>query len=83
MSERAIGTDQNRKFVYVINKENKTTYREVKLGDNIDGSRVVDFGLKPGEKVIVRGLMRVRPGMLVDPVVVKDTSKKSNPLSYS
>jgi len=81
LSERAIGTDQNRKFVYVINKENKTTYREVKLGDHIDGSRVVDFGLKPGEKVIVRGLMRVRPGMLVDPVVGKDASKKSNPLS--
>lgn len=83
LSERAIGTDQNRKFVYVVNKENKTIYREVKLGDSVGGSRVVDFGLKSGEKVIVRGLMRVRPGVLVDPVIVQDIPGKNNSLSYS
>ncbi len=83
LSERAIGTDQNRKFVYVVNRENKTTYREVKLSDSIDGSRVVDFGLKPGEKVVVRGLMRVRPDMLVEPVVVQDASGKNNLVSRS
>ncbi len=83
LSERAIGTDQNRKFVYVVNRENKTTYREVKLSDNIGGRRVVNFGLKPGEKVIIRGLMRVRPNMLVKPTVVQDTSDKNNPRSLS
>jgi len=82
LSERAIGTDQDRKFVYVVNKENKTIYREVKLGDSVGGSRVVDFGLKSGEKVIVRGLMRVRPGVLVDPVIVQDIPGKNNSLSY-
>jgi len=83
LSERAIGTDQNRKFVYVVNSENKTTYREVKLSDSINGNRVVNFGLKPGEKVIVRGLMRMRPDILVDPTVVQDTPKKSNRVSRS
>ncbi len=83
LSERAIGTDQNRKFVYVVNRENKTTYREVKLSDSIGGRRVVNFGLKPGEKVIVRGLMRIRPNILVKPTVLQDTSDKGNSLSRS
>lgn len=72
LSERAIGTDQNRKFVYVINGENKTSYREVKLSDSIDGNRIIHSGLETGDKVIVRGLMRIRPDMLVEPTVVHD-----------
>jgi len=83
LSERAIGTDQNRKFVYVVNGENKTVYREIKLSDSIDGHRVVNFGLKPGEKVIVRGLIRIRPGMLVDPTIVQDIPEKNNPVFSS
>ncbi len=83
LSERAIGTDQNRKFVYVVNGENKTVYREIKLSDSIDGHRVVNFGLKPGEKVIVRGLMRIRPGMLVNPTIVQDIPEKNNPVFSS
>ncbi len=78
LSERAIGTDQNRKFVYVVNSVNKTVYREVKLSDSIDGGRVVSSGLKPGEKVIVRGLMRVRPNTLVDPQIIQDISEKNS-----
>ncbi len=80
LSERAIGTDQNRKFVYVVNGENKTVYREIKLSDSVDGHRVVNFGLKPGEKVIIRGLMRIRPGMLVNPRIVQDIPEKNNPV---
>lgn len=67
--ERAIGTDQNRKFVYVVNGENKITYREVLLGGSRGGDRIVRSGLMVGEKVIVRGLMRVQPNMLVAPKV--------------
>ena len=73
ISERAIGTDQNRKFVYVVNAENKTAYREIVIGDSINGSRIVRSGLNVGDKVIVRGLMRIRPDMLVDPIVSTDT----------
>ncbi len=73
VSERAIGTDQNRKFVYVVDSENKTTYREVQLGDSIDGDRIISSGLATGDKVIIRGLMRIRPGMTVNPQVINKT----------
>ena len=73
VSERAIGTDQNRKFVYVVNGKNMTTYREVQLGDSISGDRIVHSGLVAGDKVIIRGLMRIRPNMLVEPKVSTTT----------
>lgn len=62
VAERAIGTDQNRKFVVVVNAENKAEYRPVTLGAIVDGLRVVHSGVKPGEKIVVNGLQRVRPG---------------------
>ena len=62
IAERAVGTDQNRKFVFVVNGEGKAEYRPVKLGPVIDGLRVVRDGVKPGEKIVVNGLQRVRPG---------------------
>ncbi|NEX62422.1 efflux RND transporter periplasmic adaptor subunit [Noviherbaspirillum galbum] len=62
VAERAVGTDQNRKFVYVVTPDGKAEYRPVRLGPVVDGMRVVREGLKPGEKVIVNGLQRVRPG---------------------
>jgi multidrug efflux system membrane fusion protein len=60
--DRAVNTDQDRKFVYVVDKEGKAEYRAVKLGPLDDGLRVVREGLKPGEKIVVNGLQRVRPG---------------------
>lgn len=62
ISERAVGTDQNRKFVYVVKPDNTAEYRPVVLGPAFDGMRVVRQGLKPGEKIIVNGLQRVQPG---------------------
>ncbi|MDP3670268.1 MAG: efflux RND transporter periplasmic adaptor subunit [Telluria sp.] len=62
ISERAVGTDQNRKFVYVVKPDNTAEYRPVVLGAAFDGMRVVRQGLKPGEKIIVNGLQRVQPG---------------------
>ncbi|UGQ48151.1 efflux RND transporter periplasmic adaptor subunit [Massilia endophytica] len=62
ISDRAVGTDQNRKFVFVVDKDSKAEYRPVKLGPTVDGLRVVREGLKPGEKIVVNGLQRVRPG---------------------
>ncbi|MGJ7486628.1 efflux RND transporter periplasmic adaptor subunit [Variovorax sp. LT2P21] len=70
VNERAVGTDQNKKFVMVVNGENKTEYREVTLGAPANGLRVVTQGLKPGERVVVNGLQHVRPGALVEPTVV-------------
>jgi len=65
IQDRAIGTDQDRKFVLVLNKDNTLAYRPIKLGRLVDGLRTVESGLKPGENVVVNGLMRVRPGMKV------------------
>lgn len=62
IQDRAINTDQDRKFVYVVDKDGKAEYRAVKLGPLNDGLRVVRDGLKPGEKIVVNGLQRVRPG---------------------
>ncbi len=67
VSERAIGTDQSQKFVLTVAPDNTVAYRSVKLGATVDGKRVVRAGLQPGEKIIVNGLQRVRPGMTVAP----------------
>ncbi|HWV42393.1 efflux RND transporter periplasmic adaptor subunit [Pseudorhodoplanes sp.] len=70
VSERAIGTDQDKKYVLVVDGDNKAAYREVALGPAIDGLRVVTSGLKSGERIVVNGLQRVRPGAVVEPQMV-------------
>ncbi|HET9652171.1 MAG TPA: efflux RND transporter periplasmic adaptor subunit, partial [Usitatibacter sp.] len=67
VSERAVGTDQSKRFVLVVGADNKAVYREVALGPSIDGLRVVNAGLQPGERIVVNGLQRVRPGSVVAP----------------
>ncbi|MBO3762306.1 efflux RND transporter periplasmic adaptor subunit [Ciceribacter sp. L1K22] len=67
VSDRAIGTDQDKKFVFVVDAENKVGYRPVELGKLIDGERVVESGLADGDRIVVNGLQRIRPGALVDP----------------
>jgi multidrug efflux system membrane fusion protein len=67
VSERAVGTDQDKKFVLVVEQDNKVAYREVALGASVEGLRIVKSGLKSGERIVVNGLQRVRPGALVDP----------------
>lgn len=67
ISEKAIGTDQDRKFVYVVGADHKVAYREIKTGNSIDGKRVVTDGLKAGDMVITEGIMKIRPDMVVTP----------------
>lgn len=69
--ERAIGTDQTKKFVYVVAADGKPQFREVRLGALADGMRVVTGGVKAGENVVVDGLQRIQPGMTVTPQVLK------------
>jgi multidrug efflux system membrane fusion protein len=69
--ERAIGTDQSKKFVYVVGADKKVAFQEVTLGDSVDGQRVVLSGLKPGAKVIVDGIQHVMPGVQVAAAEVK------------
>lgn len=63
--DQAVGTDQDRKFVYVVGADKKATYRAVQTAQVADGQRIIVEGLKAGEQVIVNGLMRVRPGQPV------------------
>lgn len=71
VDETAIGTDQAQKFVLVLTATNTAAYRPVRLGPLINGQRVVREGLGAGEKVIVKGLAKVRPGM---PVIPQDAT---------
>lgn len=67
VDERAIGTDQANKFVLTLTASNTVAYSPVQLGPQIDGRRIVRSGLEAGEKIVVDGLARVRPGMPVTP----------------
>ena len=67
VTDRAIGIDQGRKYVLVVAADNKADYREVIAGPLVDGLRVIEKGLQPGEWVIVNGLQRARPGNPVNP----------------
>jgi RND family efflux transporter MFP subunit len=66
VAEQALGSDQGQKFLYVINANNEATYRPVKAGKLYGSLRVIESGLSPGEKVVVNGLQRVRPGETVE-----------------
>ncbi|RAI42688.1 efflux RND transporter periplasmic adaptor subunit [Rhodoplanes roseus] len=70
VNERAVGTDQDKRFVFVVGEDNKATYRTVGLGPATDGLRIVTEGLGEGERIVVNGLQRVRPGAVVVPKVV-------------
>jgi len=70
VSDRAIDTDQGMKIVFVVDRNNKVVTRPVRLGAIQDGLRAVEDGLKPGERVIVKGLQQVRPGLTVEPKLV-------------
>lgn len=70
VDERAIGTDQDKKFVLVVGDDNKVSYRPVLLGSRQEGLRIVTGGLAAGERIIVNGMQRARPGDVVKPKAV-------------
>jgi len=68
VDDKAVLTDQDRKYVYVLGAKNEAVRKDVKLGRMIDGLRVVESGLAPTDKVIVHGVQKVFfPGMPVQP----------------
>lgn len=67
VQDRAIGTDQAQKFVLTLTSTNTVAYRQVELGPEFEGRRVVRSGLLANEQIVVNGLQRVRPGMPVTP----------------
>lgn len=68
VSDQSIGTDQGRRYVLVVGKDGVTESRPVEPGPMVDGLRVIEQGLRPGERIVVKGL--VRPGMKVTPQLV-------------
>jgi RND family efflux transporter MFP subunit len=69
--EEALATDQNIKFVYVVGSDGTAERRSVVLGKQRGTMRIITSGLKPGERVIVTGLQRVRPGQKVEAELAK------------
>ena len=69
--DEAIVADQQRRLVYVLDAENKARQVDVRPGPRIDGYRVIRDGLKGDERIVINGLMRVRPGSPVTPEVVE------------
>jgi membrane fusion protein, multidrug efflux system len=72
VDDKAVLTDQDRKYVYVVDEKGTAQRRDVQLGRSADGLRIVQKGLKPGDRVIVDGVQKVFfPGMPVDAKAVK------------
>ncbi|MFA9438953.1 efflux RND transporter periplasmic adaptor subunit [Uliginosibacterium sp. sgz301328] len=81
IDEKAIGTDQDKRFVLVVDGSNRANYREVHLGATQGDMRVVEAGLNPGERIVVNGLQRTRPGEPVSPhdVSMSDAASGGQP----
>lgn len=70
VDDRAVGTDQDKRYVLVLNDDDTIAWREVELGRIVDGLRIVRRGLEAGERIVVNGLHRVRSGMSITPRMV-------------
>lgn len=75
VNERAVGTDQDKRFVMVVGADDKAVWRQVRLGASVNGLRIVSEGLVAGERVVVGGVQRVRPGVLLAPKPVPMDAK--------
>ena len=79
--ERAIGTNQDQKFVFTVGIDGTVAYRTVRPGRSVEGRREVLAGLAPGEQVVVGGLHRIHAGMAVRPVEVVSESAGTRELA--
>ena len=75
--QRAVQELQGAKTVMVVDAQNKVSVRTIKVGDKADKDIVVLEGLNAGERVIVEGMQKVRPGGAVNPSVVGESSSKT------
>ncbi|WP_223416267.1 MULTISPECIES: multidrug efflux RND transporter periplasmic adaptor subunit MexE [unclassified Pseudomonas] len=67
IKDEAVGTDLGKKFVLVVDQDNKAVYRSVDLGPKLEGLRIVRSGLQKDDRIVINGLQRVRPGAVIDP----------------
>jgi RND family efflux transporter MFP subunit len=76
VSDRALDNDQGQKVLFVVNDKNEVVPRSILVGAQHDGLRAIEDGLKPGERVVVKGLQLVRPGLTVEPKLVDMPGKR-------
>lgn len=77
INPRAIGTDQSQKYVYVVGEDSTAQRRTIEIGPLVDGLRIARSGLEPGDRIIVNGLQRVRPGSPVTAELEKTAVKNT------
>lgn len=77
INDEAVGTDLGKKFVLVMDKDNKAAYRAVELGPKLEGLRIVRSGLGKDDRIVVKGLQRVRPGSPVTPIDTQMASEQT------
>lgn len=71
VDQKAVGTDQDKKFVFVVKPDNTADYRPIVLGGTYENKRIIASGLQAGDKVIVNGIQKVMPGAPVKPIPAK------------
>ncbi|MFK4722421.1 efflux RND transporter periplasmic adaptor subunit [Bradyrhizobium niftali] len=69
--DTALGSDQGGRYLLVVNGDNVVEQRKVQIGPVDNGLRVIEGGLKPDDRVVIAGLLRVIPGQKIDPQVTK------------
>ncbi|MCK1740513.1 efflux RND transporter periplasmic adaptor subunit [Bradyrhizobium sp. 139] len=69
--DTALGSDQGGRYLLVVNGDNSVEQRKVQIGPVDNGLRVIESGLKPDDRVVIAGLLRVIPGQKIDPQVTK------------
>ncbi len=79
--ERALGIDQGRKYVAVVNDTNRVEYRTVTTGRSVPATdgilRVIEEGLRENDRIVISGMSRAREGSTVQPV--EETTESSTP----
>lgn len=80
IDDKALGSDQGQRFVLVVGADGVAQYRPVTPGAKVGALRVIEDGLAPNDRVVVNGLMRVRPGMPVTPIEVPMQAVAATPL---
>ena len=69
--DTALGSDQGGRYLLVVNADNVVEQRKVQIGPTDNGLRVIESGLKPDDRVVIAGLLRVIPGQKIDPQMTK------------
>lgn len=64
--QQAIGSDQSKKFVYLVNENNKVVYQAVDVGKEVKSERIITGGLKAGDRVIIKGIQHIKPDQVVE-----------------